>query len=83
MKEAEKAFIWAVEKTVGDLKEEDRDNVFTLTVQIKTYITIINVPGKLQDYCPQSLFKGNKVQTLHNWEMPRGECEANNLVIAV
>lgn len=50
------------------MKEEDRDNtvsnkaIFTLTVQIKTYMTIIDVPGELQDFCPESLFKGNKEQ---------------------
>lgn len=88
MEEAEKAFIWAIEKTVGDEREEDRDNttsnkaIFTLTVQIKTCSTVIKVPGELQDFCPESLFKGNKVQWLHGWEMPRYECEVNRLVIA-
>ena len=53
---------------MGNVKEEDRDNtvsnkaIFTLTVQIKTYMTIINVPGELQDFCPEFLFKGNRVQ---------------------
>lgn len=88
MKEAERAFTWTIEKTVGNMKEEDKGHtisnttIFTLMSQIKTYVTIINVPGELQDFYPGSLLEGNKAQWLRDWEMPGHEGKANHVVIA-
>lgn len=87
--EAERALMWAIEKTVGDVKEEGRDNtasnkaIFALAVKIKTYTRIINVPGGLQDFCPESLFKSSTVGWLCDWKVQGHDCGSNHSVIAV
>lgn len=40
--------------------------IFTRTVQIKIYMTIIHVPSELQGFCRESLFRGNKTKWLHD-----------------
>lgn len=87
MEKSERAFMWATEEAVGDVKEEDRGNavsnrshLYSYSV-INTYMTI-HMPSEQQNFCPESLFRGNKMQLLHDWEMPRYEHEANHLAVA-
>lgn len=77
MEKSERAFIWATEKQWETWRKKTGamqsliGAIFTLTAQIKTYMTTTHVPSELQDFSPEFLLRGNEAQWLHDWEMPR------------